>query len=85
MNKYYFFLASGAIKREELASALDGLGLAYDINYLAENKGYVLADETFAVMLQGIVLMIHVFLGNDARFDLILQLFFLRFFFEISR
>jgi sugar diacid utilization regulator len=68
MNKYYFFLASGAIKREELASALDGLGLAYDINYLAENKGYVLADETFAVMLQGIVLMIHDDIGVTISF-----------------
>ena len=50
MNKYYFFLANGDIKRDELSSALDGLGLPYEINYLSNEKGYLLADETFAVM-----------------------------------
>lgn len=68
MNKYYFFLASGKIERQELQSALDGLGVLYDITYLNDSKGYILADETFAVLLQGIVLMIHDDIGVTIAF-----------------
>jgi|LAHS01.1.fsa_nt_gb hypothetical protein len=68
MNKYYFFLANGKIEREALSDALDGLGVPYEILYLSDEKGYLLADEKFAVRLQGIVLMIHDDIGVTITF-----------------
>lgn len=63
MNKFYLFLASGAIDRDSFKNALDGLGESYDITYQSPEKGYLLADEKFAVRLQGILLPLHDDLG----------------------
>ena len=68
MNKYYFFLANGDIEKEALKDALDGLGHIYDVTYFSARKGYLLADEKFAVLLQGIVLMIHDDIGVTITF-----------------
>src|SRR5574344_2803536 len=68
MNKYYFFLANGKIEREALKDALDGLGVSYEAFSLSAEKGYLLADEKFAVRLQGIVLMIHDDIGVTISF-----------------
>jgi hypothetical protein len=63
MNKFYLFLANGAIDRFSFKNALDGLGENYDITYLSAEKGYLLSDEKFAVRLQGILLPLHDDLG----------------------
>jgi len=68
MSKYYFFLANGDIEKDALKDALDGLGQDYDIAYLSNRKGYVMANEKFAVLLQGIVLMIHDDIGVTIAF-----------------
>lgn len=68
MNKFYLFLANGAIDRYSLKNALDGLGETYDINYLSGESGYLLANEKFAVRLQGILLPLHDDLGLTITF-----------------
>jgi hypothetical protein len=68
MNKYYLFISSGKIERSSLKTALDGLDALYEIIYLSDTSGYVLADEKFAVKLQGILLPIHDDLGVTITF-----------------
>jgi hypothetical protein len=68
MNKYYFFLANGDIEREGPLDALDGLASPMTSPTFLPEKGYLLADEKFAVMLQGIVLMIHDDIGVTISF-----------------
>lgn len=63
MNKYYLFLANGAINRNLFKETLDSLDSPYEISYERADKGYILADEKFAVILQGVLYNIHEDLG----------------------
>ncbi len=63
MNRHHLFLASKPLDRPLFEDALNALGEPYEIFYERKDKGYFLADERFAVLLQGVIFTIHEDLG----------------------
>jgi hypothetical protein len=59
MNKYYLFAATGKIDHGYFETALSSTEAVYDITYLSETKGYIVADEKFFTRLEGVLAPMH--------------------------
>jgi hypothetical protein len=63
MNKFYLFESSAPIDKSYFEDALKSSGSAYEITYETPTDGYILADEKFFGILDGLLLPMHDDLG----------------------